>query len=269
MENFKSVYGVIGNPVGHSLSPYMHNLAFEWECVKGVYHAFKVIDIEKAVQGMRGLGIKGFSVTIPHKETIMPYLDKISEDALKIGAVNTVINKDGYLYGDNTDWKGVLHSLRDNIEIKNKKVLVIGAGGAARGVSHAVNYDGGNLYITNRTEEKGLNIAKEFAGNFVKMDEIFSLNPDVVINSTSVGMYPNINKSPVNISDLKSVKLALDIVYNPVETKFLKEARQKGIKAVSGIGMFVYQGEAQFRMWTGNGFDTLKMKEKIFHILNN
>lgn len=267
MDTDTLVYGVVGNPVKHSLSPYMHNLAFKLCSFNGAYLAFDVSNIGGCIEGVRSLGISGLSVTIPHKESIIKFLDEVSESALKIGAVNTVINENGVLKGDNTDWVGVVNSIKDNTEIKDKKVLVIGAGGASRGVCYGIINERANLFITNRTREKGELLAKEFNAKFVDEKELLNLKPEIIINTTSVGMYPNIDKSPLNKRIFKGAELALDIVYNPIETKFLKDAKSFGLKTVSGVGMFVYQGQAQFNKWTGKSFPIQIMKEKIFNKL--
>lgn len=259
-----NVFGVMGNPVSHSLSPFMHNCAFKLLSLNAVYTAFNATTAKEAVDGVRGLGLKGLSVTIPFKQSVIEYLDKVSESALKIGAVNTITNKDGVLEGDNTDWKGFLKSLKEHTNIKGKKVLVIGAGGAARAVCYAIRIEGGDLFITNRTESKGIDLAKDFDGTFIKKEDLASLAPEIIVNTTSVGMLPNIDESPVDIDVFQNKGIAFDIVYNPVETKFLRLAKKKGFKTVSGIGMFVYQGAEQFAGWTGKAFPSQLIKEKIF-----
>ncbi|MDY0131400.1 MAG: shikimate dehydrogenase [Desulforegulaceae bacterium] len=267
MDAHTEVFAVIGNPVKHSLSPFMQNLAFEKLSLNSVYSAFEVVDLESAVKGIKGLGIKGVSVTVPHKENIIKYLDEQSESAKKIGAVNTVTNKNGVLEGDNTDWKGFILSLREHSLIKGKKTLVIGAGGASRGVCYGLASENADLFITNRTKSKGIELAKDFNAEFVDLESIEKLEPEIIINTTSVGMYPYINKSPVDKSLFKGKGVALDIVYNPLNTKFLRDAAMSGFKAVSGVGMFVYQGGLQFEKWTGKKFPFQIMKEKIFHKL--
>jgi len=264
MDADTEVFSVIGNPVKHSLSPFMHNTAFELLSVNGVYTAFNLDDLESGIKGIRALGIKGVSVTIPHKESVINYLDKVSESALKIKAVNTITNNNGVLEGSNTDWTGFLISLREHTEIKNKKTLVIGAGGAARAVCYALNYENADLYITNRTSSKGIGLAKDFSGKFVYENDLKHLGPEIIINTTSVGMFPHIEKTPVDKNVFQNTGVAFDIVYNPVETRFLREAKSMGFKTVSGIGMFVYQGADQFKQWTGLTFPSQVMKEAVF-----
>ena len=258
------VFGVIGDPVKHSLSPFMHNFAFKLSSFNGIYAAFNVKNIAEAITGIRGLGIRGLSVTIPHKESVIPYVDSLTESAVKIGAVNTITNLNGVIEGDNTDWIGIVRSLKENTPIKDKKVLVIGAGGASRAVCFGIEHEGGELFICNRTPEKGRKLAEEFNGKYIGTELLKELKPDIIINTTSVGMYPKINASPVDKNVFSNCCVALDIVYNPIETKFLNDARKQGAKTISGIGMFVYQGGAQFEKWTGIKFPVQAIKEKIF-----
>lgn len=259
-----NVFGVMGSPVSHSLSPFMHNYAFKLMSLDAVYTAFNATNAKEAVDGVRGLGLKGLSVTIPFKKSVMEYLDNISDSAKKIGAVNTITNKDGVLTGDNTDWKGFVRSLRENTDVRDKKVLVIGAGGAARAVCYGIVKEGGELFITNRTVEKGKDLARDFGGKFIERNDLKNLSPEIIINTTSVGMLPDVDKSPVEEDVFQNKGVAFDIVYNPVETKFLRMAKKKGFKTVSGIGMFVYQGEEQFFNWTGKKFPSQHIKEEIF-----
>jgi len=267
MDAHTEVFAVIGNPVKHSLSPFMHNLAFNMLSLNAVYTAFEVSELGSAVKGIKALGIKGVSVTVPHKENIIEYLDEQSESAKKIGAVNTVTNKDGVLEGDNTDWKGFIMSLKEHGKIKGRKTLVIGAGGASRGVCYGLTSEDADVFITNRTKAKGIELAKDFNAEFVGFEEIEKLKPEIIINTTSVGMYPDIDKSPVEKSLFKAKGIAVDIVYNPLNTKFLRDASMSGFKSVSGVGMFVYQGGLQFEKWTNRKFPFQIMKEKIFHKL--
>lgn len=267
MDSLTSVFAVIGDPIKHSLSPFMHNLAFELTGYNGVYTAFHSRDARGAVIGVKALGIKGLSVTIPHKESIMPFLDELTESAEKIGAVNTITNKDGVLEGDNTDWIGIARSIKEHIEIKGKKVLVVGAGGASRAVCFAINKEGGNLYVMNRTKSRGVETAEDFKGKYIEGEEIEKLSPEIIINTTSVGMYPKTDVSPVDEKIFSNCSLALDIIYNPIETKFLRDAKKMGAKTISGIGMFVYQGGTQFEKWTDKEFPFQLIKERLFRKL--
>jgi len=246
------VYGIIGDPVNHSLSPIMHNLAFREKNIKAVYGAFRVSspDLAKAVEGIRALNIKGVSVTIPHKEKVMEYLEKIDETAYKIGAVNTIVNENGVLKGCNTDWIGVLKAFKENgVEIQNKKVVVVGAGGASKAVIYALMKGGaGRMFVYNRTFEKAKLLEKKFGIIAKPWGELKSASGDIIIQTTSVGLKSW--ESPVKESVISRFKVAMDIVYLPLETKFLSLAK-KYCKVIDGLQMLLYQGVEQFKLWTG------------------
>ncbi len=246
-----SLYCVLGNPVSHSLSPVMHNAGFSRTGYNGAYLAFNVDDITSAVTGIRALGIKGASVTIPHKVSVMAYLDKIDDQALKIGAVNTVVNKDGRLSGYNTDCLGAVNALREKTDIKNKEIIMIGAGGAARAIGFGILAEGGKLTILNILEDEGKNLAKDLDVEYYHLSEINRFGCEILINSTPVGMTPDVDNMPVEKDFLKKDMVVMDIVYNPLKTRLLKEAENLGCITVDGVSMFVYQGVAQFEMWTG------------------
>jgi len=261
-------YCVIGNPVFHSLSPLMHNLAFQ-EChYNGVYTACEVSDLKSAVKGIRALGIKGVSVTIPHKINIMHYLDDIEESAERIGAVNTVLNVDGKLTGYNTDCMGIVHSLQEKTEIINKKVAVIGSGGAARAAGFGIIKEGADVLVVNRTEKRGTSLADDLGCAYMNLQEFNGDNIDIIINTTPVGMHPEIDKSPLEDDRLNTCSVVMDIIYNPIKTKLLELAEKKGCEIVSGVSMFAYQGAEQFRLWTGIKPPVDKMKEIVIINLN-
>ncbi len=246
------VYGIIGDPVNHSLSPIMHNIAFKELKIKAVYGAFPVKkeNLKKAVEGIRALGIKGLSVTIPHKEKIMEFLDEIDRVALEIGAVNTVVNKDGYLKGYNTDWIGVLKAFTKNdVEIKDKKIVIIGAGGASKAVIYAVKTGGAKeIEVYNRTFEKAKILEEKFGIIAKPWQELKKASGDIIIQTTSVGLKSW--ESPVDEEVLSRFKVAMDIVYTPLKTRFLSLA-EKYAKVIDGLQMLLYQGIEQFRLWTG------------------
>ncbi len=249
------LFCVFGEPVAHSKSPVMHNAAFAETRVNGVYVALAVNDIGAAMAAVRTLGISGASVTIPHKVSIMEHLDEVDETARKIGAVNTVINRNGHLRGVNTDWQGAARALSEKTEISGKQVLVLGAGGAARAVAYGIVAAGGRLLIANRTASRGEKLAGEFGGRAMSMTEAESLVAegaiDILINTTPVGMTPNEDHAPLSGTGLKQGMTVMDIVYNPLETGLLKMARAAGCRIVDGATMFVYQGACQFELWTG------------------
>ncbi|WP_038057130.1 shikimate dehydrogenase [Thermodesulfobacterium hydrogeniphilum] len=259
------VYGIIGNPVSHSLSPIMHNVAFKELGIKAVYGAFLVKEenLKKAVEGIRALNIKGLSITIPHKESIMKFLDEIDRVALEIGAVNTIVNENGYLKGYNTDWIGVLKAFTKNeVEIKDKKVVIIGAGGASKAVVYAIKAGGAKeIEVYNRTFEKAKTLEKNFGIMAKPWNELKNASGDIIIQTTSVGLKSW--KSPVEEEVLSRFKIAMDIVYIPLKTKFLSLA-EKYAKVIDGLQMLLYQGVEQFRLWTGIEPPVKLMEEAIY-----
>ncbi len=262
-----ALFGVVGDPISHSMSPIMHNAAFVATGFNGAYLAFGVKDVASAVTGMRALGIRGFSVTIPHKITVMKYLDQIDDMAAKIGAVNTIVNRDGRLCGYNTDCLGAIHALEEKTTIEGKKVLLLGAGGAARAIGYGIQDRGGLLTIANILEDEGRTLAGELGVRYHHLSEFHSLAYDILINSTPVGMSPDTESMPVRPEDVKPDRVVMDIIYNPLKTKLLLEAEKKGCRIVDGAAMFVYQGVAQFEMWTGRTAPVSLMRETVLKAL--
>jgi len=248
---------IVGDPVSHSLSPAMHNAAYEKLAIDDQFVYLganvKVTNLKEIILAMRVMeNFHGLTCTIPHKIEILKYLDWVDEKAKKIGAVNTVVKKNGLLCGYNTDWLGAVIPLEKVTSLKGKKVLVLGAGGAARAIVYGLKEKEALVYILNRTLEKAKNLAKEFKAkvlNFNHQKEIS--NFDIIINTTSVGMEPLINETPINPYFLKKNQIVFDVVYNPKETKLLKEAKKKGAKIIYGLEMLLYQGVAQFEIYTG------------------
>jgi shikimate dehydrogenase len=256
------LFCVLGNPVSHSKSPLIHNQAFADHHIDAVYLAFAPKDIQKAVDAVRQLNIQGVSVTIPFKQSVIPFLDKIDDQAQAMGAVNTIVNQNGVLYGYNTDSSAAIAPLKD-AKISGKTVLVIGAGGAARAVAFGIHAHNGNLLITNRSQDRGRALAARYDADFCPMDEIKHLRPDIIINTTSMGMAPLTHVLPCPKDCLTSETLVMDVVYTPLETRLISEARQKGCHVVDGLTMFVAQAAAQFELWTGILPDTKKMRHTI------
>lgn len=243
-------YILLGNPVGQSLSPLIHNAALKKMGIAGTYSAFCVNDLRGAIHGMRAMNIRGASVTIPFKVAVMEYLDDVDDDALKIGAVNTVINSNGRLTGYNTDWLGLIQTLKEAMPVKNKTFVIIGAGGTARAAAYGVIKEGGFPFIVNRTLENGKVLSRKLNCPFYSLTEIGKIKADCLINTTPVGMYPK-DKSPVKAAALNNYKYVMDVIYNPLKTKLLKDAEGKGCRIISGLDMFVNQGAQQLRLWTG------------------
>ncbi len=260
--------GVIGNPIEHSISPELHNTLSAVLENDIIYLPFRVDmnNIGTAIEGLIALGFLGFNVTIPFKEKVLKYLDKISWEAELIGAVNTIKITDCKLYGFNTDAEGFYRSFKreTGTDFKDKCVLVLGAGGAARAISIKVALEGAScVYIVNRSVEKAENICSVINKNINKvakacgydcMKGISSLS-DVIINTTPLGMYPNTELSPINDSDFfeffKENQIIVDIIYNPVKSRFLSNGEKLGSKTVNGLGMLFYQGIYAYEIWTG------------------
>ncbi|MDI9624611.1 MAG: shikimate dehydrogenase [Methanothermobacter sp.] len=269
------IIGVIGDPVEHSLSPIMHNAAFNHLNLDYVYVAFHVKKgmAKKAIEAMKTFNIKGLNVTIPHKVHILKYIDKIDETAKLIGAVNTLKLEKGKVWGFNTDGTGCVRALQEVTNLKDKNIIILGAGGASRAIAfQLVSYDIGSLHILNRTPENAKRIAKDmkeklgikiFAGGLEHLKEKIK-DADILINTTPVGMYPNIDAKPLATADILHKNLIVkDLVYNPPKTRLLKEAEKAGAKTISGIKMLVYQGAESFKIWTGKEAPTSIMEKAI------
>ena len=231
----------------------MYNAAFEALGLNYAYIPFIVKDLEKAVEGIRHLGIKAIGVTIPYKIDIIPYLDELDRDARRIGAVNAVINNNGKLLGANTDGKGAVKALQEVTDIAGKKVLLLGAGGAARAIAFALADEGGNVVIVNRTKEAAEDLAKAVDCKYETLDKLEQeiKGAHVVINATSVGMAPTENESLVKKALLSPELIVMDLVSHPKETKLLKEAKERGCKIVYGDRMLFWQGVLKFQVYTG------------------
>lgn len=245
------LYGIIGKPVGHSLSPAMHNAAFESQGINAVYLAFETDSPGKALEAVRTLGIRGLSVTVPNKEGIITFLDKTDETAATIGAVNTVKNSGGRLTGINTDWIGAVEALRTKTDLKGKRAIVLGAGGSARAVVFGLLSQGAHVHIANRTIEKAKDLAGEFGCSFSGLEDFSRAGGDILINTTSVGMGELAGVSPVPEAELGRFRLVMDIVYGGTSTRLLLDAERKGCSIVSGKEMLLFQAAGQFEFWTG------------------
>ena len=257
------VCGVIGDPIEHTLSPIMHNAAFEALQIDYVFLALKVKpeEIENAIKGMLALSIHGLNVTMPHKNAVIKYLNEVDPTGKAIASVNTILNKDGRLLGFNTDGVGALNALQQNgVKLRGKKVLLLGAGGAAKAIAYTLSQEAEELVILNRSPKPALELADLLKQKFKKKVKADELTPDsvktnladadVLINATSVGMKPNDNQTPVAPKWLKPDLAVMDIVYNPIETKLAKDAKAAGAKVVGGVEMLIFQGAASFAIWT-------------------
>jgi shikimate dehydrogenase len=246
-----AVYVVIGDPVSHSLSPVMHNRAFAHIGHNGVYVPFRVTNIQAAMTGIRAFDIKGVSVTIPHKVSVMAHLDKVDAEAERIGAVNTIINRNGRLTGYNSDCLGAVKALSDEIDVQGQTVVIIGAGGAARAIGFGILRAGGKVVILNRTPEKGKRLADDLGADFKLLSECRGVEGQILINTTPVGMFPHADKMPLNADLLRPELTVMDIIYNPLKTLLLKKAEKAGCRTIGGLSMFIQQGAFQFELWTG------------------
>lgn len=266
--------GVIGDPINHSLSPIIQNAAFEAVDLNFVFLAYKVktSGLEDAVNGARALNIRGLNVTMPHKTRIIDFLDRIDLSAQIIKSVNTVLNKENLLFGFNTDGVGALRALKENgVEPKGRKVLLLGAGGAARAIAYTLAKEADELVVLNRTVKSSHNLAKLLEKTVGKKVVAGSLSisdiqrnlqdSDILINATSVGMKPKPQESPVPIKLLRRDLSVMDIVYNPIETRLIKDAKSMGAVVIGGIEMLIYQGAASFEIWTGKSAPIQVMKK--------
>ncbi|MGI8848585.1 MAG: shikimate dehydrogenase [Pyrinomonadaceae bacterium] len=274
-----SVFGIIGNPVAHSLSPFMHNEAFEFHNLDAVYIPFEVKNLDEFIERFIKketreveLNFKGFSVTIPHKSTIIKHLDFVDETAKAIGAVNTVKIKNGKLYGYNTDAQGFIEPLKNSYgDLGNAKIAVFGAGGAARACVYALGKENAKATIFARNIGKAQSLADEFnvqSSKFKVEGESYK-NFDIVVNTTPLGTCGEFeNKTPATAEQLENVNLVYDLVYNPFETQFIKEAKKASVPTIGGIAMLVGQAMAQLKIWTGEDAPMKEMSATVLKRLN-
>jgi len=260
------LYGVIGNPVRHSLSPIIHNGAFQRMGWNAAYLAFEVKDLAEAVSGIKGLGIRGVSVTIPFKTQIIRFLDQLDDMAGKIQAVNTIHNDGGKLIGYNTDWWGALRALEGKVDLKGKRVFLLGAGGAARAIAFGLKERGCQVFVFNRTPEKSKSLADELGFIYLPLSALHGvagMDAHVVINATSVGMAPKDAESIFPKEWLRPGMVVMDIVYKPLRTKLLREAEECGCQTIDGLEMLARQGAAQIEIWTGKKPDIEEIKKDL------
>ncbi len=279
IQGTSTLVGLLGYPLKHSKSPHMHNTAFEELGLDYVYMAFEIHDgyIKEGLDAMRILNAEGCNVTMPHKKSVLKYLDDISEDAKIIGSVNTVKNDGVKLTGYNTDGRGFVKALEENdVEYKGKKIVLAGAGGAARAVATQLAYEGAaEIVIFNRTlssaeeiiENININIP-ECKGRAIKLSEEVLReeiqDATILVNCTSLGMKPTIDKAIVSSPDAFPKNLFVaDIVYDPDKTKFLKMAEEAGCRYMNGLMMMIWQGAIAFKIWTGKNMPIELVKKEI------
>jgi 3-dehydroquinate dehydratase/shikimate dehydrogenase len=244
------VYGVAGDPIEHSLSPVIMNTALRRENVNGVYLPLHAKTLKDLIHCVREIPLHGLSITMPYKQAILPYLDNTDAHTSKIGACNTVVRgQEGKLYGFNTDVAGVVRPLEQRLSIENAKVLVLGAGGAARAAVFGLKERGAEVWILNRTSAKAQKLARQAKAHTIKRADLRKIAFDVIINATPVGM-GNTLDCPLKDQEIQA-RVVFDMVYDPVETHLLQVARAKGIAVIPGVEMFVQQAARQFEIWTG------------------
>ncbi|MFC2007481.1 shikimate dehydrogenase [Chloroflexota bacterium] len=276
------ICGVIGDPIEHTMSPVMHNAAFEEMGMDYSYLPFRVSkeDLGKAIAGMKALNIRGLNVTIPHKVAVIPLLDELDPLARQIGAVNTIVNDNGVLTGHNTDASGFLQALLEKgVEPSGKNVVVLGAGGASRAISFILAERGAGITILNRqleldwAEELAQRISKAFKKevsalelNEKNMSSVLG-NADILVNATSAGMHPDENETPLPARLHRSDLFVFDVIYNPVKTRLLREAEEAGAVTIGGLDMLVWQGALAFEKWTGRQAPLELMKREAMKAL--
>ena len=236
-----------------NLGSVMHNTAYGSLGVNFFYMPFTVSDCENAVKGIRALNIRGSSVSMPYKQEVIKYLDKLDPIAKEIGAVNTIVNDNGVLTGFNSDWIGAMEALKEVSKLENKKVIMIGAGGAARAIAYGLKINKAETTIFNRTKEKARYLAKEFHLKYGGgINEIKKVNDyDILINATSVGFVPDEKDSVLSLDEIKENKIVMDVVINPMITPFLSYAQKKNCKIISGYRMLIYQALFQIEKYSG------------------
>jgi len=263
------VYGVIGNPVGHSLSPLLHNTGYIAAGKDAVYLPFLVENVKDFLKALPEFGVRGFSVTLPHKEKIIAHLDDVEPLVGKIGAVNTVtVRKDGTLFGSNSDYIGVLRALEKKMKLRGSRVVIYGAGGSARAAAFALAQAGADVFICARRPEAARKLAEAVAGEPILHSDLRGLEFDALLNASPVGMFPHEKVSPLAAGEL-NCSLVMDLIYRPIRTKLLRLAASRKIPCVSGAEMFLAQGFAQWERWMGSKAPESIMKNAVLRALKN
>jgi 3-dehydroquinate dehydratase/shikimate dehydrogenase len=256
------IYGLIGNPIGHSLSPQLQNAGFQARRIDAVYLPFLVRRLSDFIDAIEPLRIKGFSVTLPYKQAILHYLDDCDGLAASIGAVNTVSVRGGKLFGYNTDYVGVLRALERRMPLRGSRVLIFGAGGVARAVAFALSSAGATVAICARRPVKAVGLARAVRGEEIARKHLRAEFFDAIVNATPVGMHPAVDRSPLEAREL-NCRLVFDTIYRPRVTKLMQLAARRGIETVSGVEMFVAQGTAQWEIWTGERAPEVAMRKAV------
>lgn len=260
---------LIGDPVEHSLSPIVHNRGYEVLGLNFIYVAFRVKNVKLAIDGIKELGIRGVSVTMPHKVSAMKYIDNIDDTTKEIGAINTIVNNKGVLSGFNTDYGAALNALGEKTTIKGKKAVLLGGGGVGLAIAIGLKRNGADLVILDIIKEKAEELARFVGakgfGGLEQLPEISSA--DILINATPVGMWPKINESAVPRELLHPGLTVFEIIYNPKETRMVTEAKEAGCAIVYGYKMFLYQAAMQFELFTGHQAPLPDMEQALIKAL--
>ena len=261
------VYGVIGDPVGHSLSPLLHNTGFTARHLNAAYLPFLVHRLGDFLKAIPDFGIRGFSITLPHKQAILKHLKECEPLAAEIGAVNTVVvRRDGSLYGCNTDYVGVLRALQRKLRLPGSRALIFGAGGSARAAAFALARAGATVCICARREKASKELARAVGGEVIPRRALRTESFDAILNATPIGMHPHEAISPLSAGELQC-RIVVDLIYRPERTKLLEIAARKGIATVSGVNMFLAQGFAQWEIWTGKRAPEAAMRRAVLSAL--
>lgn len=251
------LYGLLGEKLTHSLSPDIHEIIFRSLNIKATYSLFQVEkqNVSKMIDSLKVLGISGVNVTIPYKEEVIKYLDYISDEAQNIQAVNTIVIKDGKSYGYNTDYYGFGNMLkREDVSVQGKIVVVLGAGGASKAIiQYLKDNSAEKIYLVSRNKEKAANNYTEVIP--LDYDELKYIKGDIIVNTTPLGMYPNIDATPVNEEILRKFDVAVDIIYNPLKTKFITIGETLGLKTINGLYMLVNQAIKSEEIWQDKSID--------------
>jgi len=261
------VYGVAGNPVRHSLSPLIHNMAFRRETVNGVFLPLQTARMSDLLTLTREVPLHGLAITMPFKSDIIRHLEKTDAISEKIGACNTVVRAlDGKLYGFNTDVAAIVRPLERRLPLSGAKILVLGAGGAGRAAVFGLTDKGAEVFVCNRTPETAKKLARQAKAKFIRRDQLAKSSFDVIINATPVGMRSLKPASPLEPKEINA-RLVFDLVYNPIDTPLIRMAREKGLPVITGVEMFVHQGARQFEIWTGKPAPEEEMLRVVVHAL--
>jgi len=266
LEKAKKLNRVIGYPLKHSQSPLLHNTIYEHLGIDYIMMALSYPELNVLIQKIKTQSIELTAVTMPFKEEVFQYLDNCSPEVVLLKTANTIIQKNGQLHGYNTDIAGIAFAF-SGIDLQRKNVLVMGAGGAARAMGYFLKINKAKILWMNRTTSKAKALAEEFGGDITFSEKINEISPDIIINATPVGLYPDVNQSPLSHYVFDENQIVFDMVYNPVFTKLLERAQKDRAKIISGLDMFIGQGLKQIELLTGNLLDDPALINKLKNVL--